>query len=42
MVEDFARGCYILHQLVEEEQAIDTLAVIWARAIGLPQGSEGT
>ena len=40
MVEDFARGCYILHQLVEEEEAIDALAVIWARAVGLPHGSE--
>ena len=39
MVEDFACGCYILHQLVEEEETIDTLAGIWARAIGLPQGS---
>lgn len=41
MVEDFARGCYILAHPVEEEQAVSTLALIWARAIGLaaPSGS---
>lgn len=38
MVEDFARGCDILHQLVEEEEAIDTLAVIWARAVDRAPG----
>ncbi len=35
MVEDFARGCYTLGHPVEEEQAVSTLAVIWARAVGL-------
>lgn len=36
MVDDFARGCYVLHQLVDDDAAIDTLTTIWARAIGLP------
>ena len=35
MVEDFARGCYVLGVLVDEETAIDTLTFIWARAVGL-------
>lgn len=39
MVEDFARGCYVLQLLMEEDAAIDTLAIIWARAVGLPQDS---
>ena len=34
MVEDFARGCYILGVLVDEDLAIDTLALIWIRSIG--------
>ncbi len=36
MVDDFARGCYILNQLVDEEAAIETLARIWSRSVGLP------
>ena len=36
MVEDFARGCYVLGVLVDEDTAIETLAIIWARAVGLP------
>jgi hypothetical protein len=40
MVDDFARGCYILNQLVDEGAAIDTLTRIWARAIGLPEPAE--
>lgn len=36
MVDDFARGCYVLEHLDVEEEAIATLALIWARAIGLP------
>jgi AcrR family transcriptional regulator len=39
MVEDFARGRYVLGVLVDEKQAIDTLTLIWARAIGLPEAS---
>jgi len=35
MVDDFARGCYVLNQLVDEDAAITTLATIWARAIGM-------
>lgn len=36
MVDDFARGCYVLHQFVDDDAAIETLTTIWARAIGLP------
>ena len=36
MVEDMARGAYLLGQPIVEEEAIRTLAVIWARAVGLP------
>ena len=35
MVEDFARGCYVLGVLVKEEPAIRNLTLIWARAVGL-------
>ncbi len=35
MVEDFARGCYLFGQLVDDEEAIAALAVVWARAVGL-------
>lgn len=35
MVDDFARGCYVLNQLVDDDAAIATLTAIWARAIGL-------
>jgi AcrR family transcriptional regulator len=37
MVEDFARGCYVLGLPADEEAAIATLTAIWARAIGLPE-----
>lgn len=36
MVEDMARGRYLLGQAIDEEDAIHTLAVIWARAVGAP------
>jgi AcrR family transcriptional regulator len=36
MVEDMARGRYLLGQEIDEEVAIRTLAVIWARAVGVP------
>ena len=36
MVDDFVRGAYILEHPDADEQAIDTLSVIWARAICLP------
>lgn len=36
MVEDMARGRYLLGQELDEAQVIRTLAAIWARAIGLP------
>lgn len=36
MVEDMARGRYLLGHDVDENEAIHTLAVIWARSIGLP------
>lgn len=35
MVDDFARGCYILGHPVAERDAVDTLSVIWARAVGI-------
>ena len=35
MVEDMARGRYLLGQAIDEEEAIRTLAVIWARTIGV-------
>lgn len=41
MVEDFARGCYVLEHLEVEEEAITTLAVLWARAVGLPIDRDG-
>lgn len=34
MVDDFARGCYLLGQVVDEDAAISTMALIWARALG--------
>ncbi len=36
MLDDFAYGCYILHQVVEEADAVRTLTVLWARAAGIP------
>lgn len=36
MVEDLARGRYLFGQDIDDEQAIHTLAVLWARGIGLP------
>ncbi len=38
MVEDMARGRYLLGQVIDEEEAIRALAVIWARAVGVPVG----
>lgn len=35
MVEDMARGCYLLGLDVDEEVAIHTLAVLWARCLHL-------
>ena len=35
MVEDFARGCYVLGVKVDEATAIETLTFIWAKAVGL-------
>lgn len=36
MVEDMARGRYLLGHDIDEDEAVHTLAVLWARAIGLP------
>ncbi|MFN3217743.1 MAG: TetR/AcrR family transcriptional regulator [Acidimicrobiales bacterium] len=36
MVEDMARGRYLLGHDLDDDEAIRTLAVVWARAIGLP------
>jgi AcrR family transcriptional regulator len=36
MAEDFARGRYVLGQLLDDDAGIATLTVIWARAIRLP------
>lgn len=35
MVEDMARGKYLLRQDVDDEQAVRTLAVLWARSLGV-------
>lgn len=42
MVEDFARGCYILGVIINEELAIGNLALIWARAVGLREAHDGS
>ncbi len=36
MAEDFARGRYVLGQLLDDDAGITTLSLIWARATGLP------
>ena len=36
MVEDLARGRYLFGQVVDDDQAVHTLAVVWARAVGVP------
>ena len=36
MVEDMARGRYLFRQDIDEEQAVHTLAVLWARSLGVP------
>ena len=36
MVDDFVRGIYTLDHPVAEDEAVETLALIWARAIVLP------
>jgi AcrR family transcriptional regulator len=35
MVEDLARGQYLFHQELDDEQAVHTLAVLWARSLGV-------
>jgi AcrR family transcriptional regulator len=35
MVEDMARGRYLFGQNVDDEQAVHTLAVLWARGVGV-------
>lgn len=35
MVEDMARGRYLFHQQIDDEQAVHTLAVLWARSLGV-------
>jgi hypothetical protein len=35
MVEDMARGRYLFHQQVDDEQMVHTLAVLWARTLGV-------
>ncbi len=35
MVEDMARGRYLFRQEIDGEQAVQTLAVLWARALGV-------
>lgn len=42
MVDDFARACYLLGRHVPESVASETLATIWARAVGLPIVREGS
>ena len=35
MVEDMARGRYLFHQDIDDAQAVHTLGVLWARALGV-------
>jgi AcrR family transcriptional regulator len=35
MVEDLARGLYLFRQDIDDEEAVHTLAVLWARSIGV-------
>jgi hypothetical protein len=35
MVEDLARGRYLFRQDIDEEEAVRTLAVLWARSLGV-------
>ena len=35
MVEDLARGRYLFRQAIDDEQAVHTLAVLWARGLGV-------
>lgn len=35
MVEDMARGRYLFHQDIDDAEAVHTLAVLWARALGV-------
>ena len=35
MVEDMARGRYLFRQDIHDEQAVHTLAVLWARSLGV-------
>lgn len=36
MVDDFVHGRYLLGHVVGDDEAVATLSIIWARAIGLP------
>jgi AcrR family transcriptional regulator len=35
MVEDLARGRYLFRQDIDDDQAVHTLAVLWARSLGV-------
>ena len=35
MVEDLARGLYLFRQDIDDEEAVHTLAVLWARSLGM-------
>ena len=35
MVEDMARGRYLFHQKIDLDEAVLTLSVLWARALGI-------
>ena len=35
MVEDMARGRYLFRQDIDDERAVHTLAVLWARSLGV-------
>jgi len=41
MVDDFARGCYLLGHVVDEDAAVSTIALIWASAFGFAGVSPG-
>jgi hypothetical protein len=35
MVEDLARGRYLFRQDLDDDEAVHTLAVLWARSLGV-------
>lgn len=35
MVEDLARGRYLFGQIIDDDEAVRTLAVLWARSLGV-------